>query len=197
MAIPLPDLNHAAVLSMDLHTSIVSIYTEGQDGFLARVARVQEAAREAGIPLIHVRVGFRPGLPEISARNALFSAIKTSPQWQQLFMGEGGAIHPEVAPRGDEVVVTKHRGSAFPGTDLEMILRANEIETLVLMGIATSGVVLATLLHAADADYRLVVVRDCCVDRDPEVHACLVDKYFPRMAAVVDAAEVVEAMRGR
>jgi nicotinamidase-related amidase len=197
MAIPIPDLKHAALLSMDLHTSIVSIYTEGQEGFLARVARVQEAAREAGIPVIHVQVGFRPGLPEISARNVLFSAIKTSPQWQQLFAGEGGAIHPLVAPRGDEIVVTKHRGSAFPGTDLEMILGAGEIDTLVLMGIATSGVVLATLLHAADADYRLAVVKDCCVDRDAELDACLKEKFFPRMAAVVDAAEIAEAMRTR
>jgi nicotinamidase-related amidase len=197
MTIPLPDLKHAAVLSMDLHNSIVSIYAQAQEGFLARVARVQEAARANGIPLIHVQVGFRPGMPEVSARNVLFSAIRTSPQWQQMFAGDGGAIHPDAAPRGDEAVVTKHRVSAFAGTDLEMILRAGEIDTLVLMGIATSGVVLATLEHAVDADYRLVVVRDCCVDRDADLDACLKEKFFPRMAAVVDAAEIVEALRAR
>jgi nicotinamidase-related amidase len=112
-------------------------------------------------------------------------------------MGESGALHPAVAPRDGEVVVGKHRGSAFTGTDLEMILRAREIDTLVLMGIATSGVVLATLLHAADADYRLAVIKDCCLDREPDVHAALIEKFFPRMAAVVDGAAMVEAMRSR
>ncbi len=197
MAIPLPDLSHAALLSMDFHNSIVSIYTAGDAGLMERAGSVMQAARDHGMRVIHVQVGFRPGLPEVSMRNVLFSAIKTNPEWQRLFAGDGGRLHAAVAPRGDEVVVTKHRGSAFTGTDLEMILRANEIDTLVLMGIATSGVVLATLLHAADADYRLAVVGDCCADRDPDVHAALMDKFFPRLAAVVDAAAVMEAMRTR
>lgn len=63
-----------------------------------------------------------------------------------------------------------------------------------MCGIATSGVVLSTLRHAADADYRIVVVRDCCADADPEVHACLLDKVFPRQAMVVSAAELKEAL---
>jgi nicotinamidase-related amidase len=90
-----------------------------------------------------------------------------------------GAIHAAVAPEGDDIVITKHRVGAFPGTDLEMILRANDIDTLILFGIATSGVVLSTLRHAADTDYRLIVIKDCCADSDAEVHACLVDKVFP------------------
>lgn len=197
MPIPLPHLSHAALLSMDLHNSIISHYVENPQPFLDRVAGVQAAARERGIPVIHVQVGFRSGLPEISARNALFSALKTSPQWQQMFAGEAGRIHPAVGPKQDEVVITKHRVSAFAGTDLDMILRAGEIDTLVLMGIATSGVVLSTLLEAADADYRLAVVRDCCLDRDAELDACLKEKFFPSRAAVADAAEISEAMRQR
>lgn len=186
--IPLPSLKRAALLSMDLHTSIVSIYTQNDPAFSTRVAAVLGAARAYGLPIIHVQVGFRPGLPEISDRNVLFAAIKSNPQWQQLFLGPSGAIHPAAAPACDEVVITKHRGSAFTGTDLEMILRARDIETLALLGIATSGVVLATLLHAADADYRLIVVGDCCADRDAELHSALIDRYFPRMATVTDAA---------
>src|SRR5579871_4270415 len=166
MPADLPDLSHAALLSMDLQSSIVSIYTRGHDDFLPRVAGVQNWARARGIPVIHVQVGFRPGLPEIASRNQLFAAIKTNPQWQQIFQGPSGAIHPAVAPQGDEIVVTKHRIGAFTGTDLDMILRANEIDTLILMGIATSGVVLATLLHASDADFKLMVVKDCCADQD-------------------------------
>jgi nicotinamidase-related amidase len=194
MAVPLPDLSHAALLSMDLHRAIVSIYTPNDPGYIDRVAGVLNAARGRSMQVLHVRMGFRPGLPEVSGRNVLFAAVKASPQWQQLFCGETGALHPAAAPVGDEVVISKHRGSAFTGTDLEMILRANNIDTLVLMGIATSGVVLATLLQAADADYRLVVVGDCCADRDPELHAALIDRYFPHMATVIDAAAFKQAL---
>jgi nicotinamidase-related amidase len=70
-----------------------------------------------------------------------------------------------------------------------MILRAKDIDTLILFGIATSGVVLSTLLHASDADYRLILVKDCCIDLDSEVHACLTEKVFPRRAAVLAADE--------
>jgi nicotinamidase-related amidase len=197
MSIPLPSLNHAALLSMDFHSSIISAYLPEPDEFLARVAGLQAVARERGMPVIHVQVGFRPGLPEISDRNALFAAIKSSPQWQKMFAEGAGGLHAKVGPTGDEVVVTKHRVSAFAGTDLEMILRAGGIDTLVLMGIATSGVVLSTLLDAADADYRLAVVNDCCADRDPELDACLKERFFPMRAATLTAAETTEALRTR
>ena len=193
MAADLPDLSRAALLSMDLQSSIVSIYTKGQEEFLPRVAAVQNWAHLRGIPVIHVQVGFRPGMPEVGSRNQLLSAIKSNPQWQQIFQGPAGAIHPAVAPQGDDIVITKHRISAFTGTDLDMILRADEIDTLILMGIATSGVVLATLLDASDADYRVLVVKDCCADQDAEVHACLTGKVFARLATVVSSAALFES----
>ena len=195
MTNPIPDLSRAAVLSMDLQAAIVSIYAKGQDDFIARAAAVLGAARERGLKIIHVQVGFRSGLPEVSTRNLLFGAIKSSIEWQRIFQGPAGAIHAAVAPQGEDIVVTKHRVSAFAGTDLGMILRANEIETLVLFGIATSGVVLSTLLEASDADYRLVVVKDCCADLDAEVHACLTDKVFPRMATIVSANELLDILQ--
>jgi nicotinamidase-related amidase len=186
---PLFDPTRSAVLSMDYQTSIVSIYAKDSESLLAKVGSVLRRARNSGMCLIHVQVGFRPNLPEVSPRNALLHAIKTSTKHQQLFEGSAGAIHPAVAPEGDDIVVTKHRVSAFTGTDLDMILRAKDIDTLILFGIATSGVVLSTVLHAADTDYRLVVIKDCCADLDAEVHACLVEKVFPRYAAVVSASE--------
>ena len=189
------DPAHSAVLSMDFSTAIVSIYSPDPQSFLARTASVLKQARSSGITVIHVRVGFRPKLPEINPRNTLFSAIKNSVKHQQLFEGAAGEIHPAVAPEGDDISVTKHRVSAFTGTDLDMILRANDIDTLILFGIATSGVVLSTVRHAADADYRLVVIKDCCADLDAEVHACLVDKVFPRQATVLSASEFLEGLK--
>ena len=71
---------------------------------------------------------------------------------------EGAAIHPAAAAREGEPIVVKHRISPFLGTDLETLLRANGIDTLVLAGVHTSGVVLSTVRHAGDLDYRLIVV---------------------------------------
>jgi nicotinamidase-related amidase len=127
-------------------------------------------------------------------RNPLLSAIKNSVQHQQLFQGAAGAIHSAVEPQQEDILITKHRISAFTGTDLEMILRARDIDTLILFGIATSGVVLSTLLHASDADYRLIVVKDCCADLDAEVHGCLVEKVFPRLATVLGANECIKML---
>jgi nicotinamidase-related amidase len=189
------DTAHTALLSMDLQTAIVSIYTKGDSDLIRRAAAVLKEAREHRLSVIHVQVGFRPGLPEISLRNPLLSAIKNSVQHQQLFQGVAGAIHSAVEPQQEDILITKHRISAFAGTDLDMILRARDIDTLILFGIATSGVVLSTLLHASDADYRLIVVKDCCADLDAEVHGCLVEKVFPRLATVLGASECIKVLQ--
>ena len=189
------NVQSAAVLSMDLQNAIVSIYTKADPEFISRVSALLNFTREQGIRVIHVQVGFRPGFPEIDPRNQLFGAIKSSEQWQKVFQGDAGKIHADVAPEQDEVVITKHRVGAFAGTDLDMILRANGIDTLILVGIATSGVVLSTLLHASDSDYNLVVVRDCCADQDADVHACLTEKLFPRRAKVVTADELQKSLK--
>jgi nicotinamidase-related amidase len=193
MSVAFPiDPNHTAVLNMDCQAGIVSIYTKtDKDAFLARAASVLNHARASHMTVIHVKVGFRPGLPEVSSRNQLFGPIKASPQHQSLFQEPLGSIHPALAPTEDEIVVTKHRVSAFTGTDLAMILRANNIETLVLFGIATSGVVLSTLLDASDADFRLVVVKDCCADLDADLHNILLTKLFPSRATVLSAADFI------
>jgi nicotinamidase-related amidase len=81
------------------------------------------------------------------------------------------------------------RASAFTGSDLDVVLRGLGAGTLVLTGIATSGVVLSTLRQAADLDYRLIVLADACLDADPEVHRVLTEKVFPRQAEVSTVAQ--------
>jgi nicotinamidase-related amidase len=188
------DPARCALLSMDCQKGIVESYTKEDESFISRSAAVLEEARGANIRVIHVQVGFRPGLPEISPRNILFSSIKNSVRHQHLFQGPAGAIHPALAPRADEVVITKHRVGAFTGTDLDMILRANDIETIILFGIATSGVVLSTLVDAFDLDYRVVVIKDACADADQGLHECLINKFFPKRASVISAGEFQAAL---
>jgi nicotinamidase-related amidase len=186
------DAKSTALLAMDFQNFIVDSFGDEKAALLARAQKLLVAARKAGVLVIYVAVRFRPGYPEISPDNAMFSGIKAA---GLLLEGEGGAdIHAAVAPQAGDLVVIKRRVSAFAGSDLEILLRANGIKTLVLSGIATSGVVLSTLREAADADYRLLVARDCCADHDAEVHRVLLEKVFPKQAMVVDAAAVLAAL---
>jgi nicotinamidase-related amidase len=191
------DPKTSALLVMDFQTAIVEgPAVHGDAGekavLLTRTVSLIEAARNAGMKIIYVVVGFRSGYPEASPRNKSFSAIRGTGRFIE---GSAGTeVHPAVAPQPGDVVVTKHRVSAFFGTDLDMVLRANGIETLVLTGIATSGVVLSTIRHAADADYRLFVVSDCCADPDPEVHRVLIEKVFVRPATVTTADALLAAL---
>jgi nicotinamidase-related amidase len=102
---------------------------------------------------------------------------------------ESTQIHPRLAPRQGDILVTKRRVSAFAGSDLDVVLRSLEVDHLVLTGIATSGVVLSTTRQAADLDYRLTIVSDACADADPEVHRVLIEKVFPRQATVVGSID--------
>jgi nicotinamidase-related amidase len=176
-----------ALLVMDVQRVIVDRYPD--PAYLPRLREAIAAARAAGLPVIYAAVGFRAGSPEISPRNKMFGAIAR--------MGgvagneQAMEIHPDVAPEPGDVVVTKKRVSAFAGSDLDMVLRAGDIDHLVLTGIATSGVVLSTLRQAADLDFQLTVLSDACLDSDPEVHRVLVEKVFPGQADVTTVADWV------
>ncbi len=182
-----------AVLIMDYQNDIVGSLSEDiRVPLLERASTVIKEARRVDIPVIYVVVRFRDGYPEVNLHNKLFRALKESGRLRE---GTPGAeIDSKVAPLPGEVVVAKRRVGAFSTTDLETILRARNIDTLVLCGISTSGVVLSTVRWAADLDYNLVVVTDACADRDPEVQRVLMDKVFPWQASVVTSREFLKAI---
>ncbi|MFI6350073.1 cysteine hydrolase family protein [Streptomyces sp. NPDC050560] len=178
------DTKDTALLVMDVQQGITGRVED--EGYVPRLARAVEAARGAGVRVIHVVIGFRAGHPEISAANKSFGAM---PDGVFTAQDPGSANHPAVVPAEGETVVTKKRVSAFAGSDLDMVLRAGGIRHLVLSGIATSGVVLSTLRQAADLDFRLTVLSDGCYDPDEEVHRVLVEKVFPRQAGITTVDE--------
>ncbi|TCO55831.1 cysteine hydrolase family protein [Actinocrispum wychmicini] len=189
------DPARTALLLMDFQQGIVDMMPAAEDA-VAHAAKAAGVARAAGIHIGHVRVAFRPGHPEVSARNKGFAPVAAAG-----LMAEGDSttlFHPQVVPAGTmldaEFVVTKTRVNAFSGTDLDQILRAADVDTLVLAGLATSGVVLSTLRDAADRDYRVLVLADATADPDPEVHRVLLAKVFPTQAEVLDTATFVSAV---
>jgi nicotinamidase-related amidase len=94
-------------------------------------------------------------------------------------------VHDQIAPRDGEIVVRKTRVGPFGTTDLDEQLRSRAIDTLILAGISTSGVTLLVVRDGHDRDHRLIVVSDLCADPEPDLHAFLTERIFPRQAEVV------------
>ncbi|HUI71147.1 MAG TPA: cysteine hydrolase [Spirochaetia bacterium] len=129
-------------------------------------------------------------MPEFNPRNKGLRALRNN--------GSADALvspRPVLTLTETDVLVTRRRGSAFTGSDLEIILRAKNIDHLVLTGISTSGVVLSTFREAVDKDYILTVLSDLCADRDEEVHRVLTEKVFPRHADVISSTAWLSTLR--
>ena len=170
-----------ALLVMDIMPLVVPAFG-GDDELLGRLARLTARTRAASVPVIYGRVAFRAGYPDVSADNLLFTGATSQLDFSEDNPATG--IHPAVAPQPGDLTFIKRRVSSFTGSDLDVILRSQNIRHLVLTGVATSGVVLSTLRQAADLDYEITVLADGCADADPAVHDLLVEKVFPMQAAV-------------
>ena len=189
------DKNTTALLIADFYAEMMGSLPHAVDRQVVdKTQALQRAARSSGVLVCYSATVFRPGYLEISDRNKTFSQRKNS--GQEAVSDPVQLIHPLVRPIPGEVVVGKHRVNALFGTDLDMVLRSNNVETLVILGYATSGVVLSTVRYAADLDYQLLVVEDCCSDQDPEVHDFLTQRIFPRQTDVVRSEDVIQALRG-
>ena len=149
---------------------------------------VLEAARAAGIAVIHTREGHRPDLtdapPTKLARGKLQVGIGDGgPMGRVLVRGEHGHdIIPELYPQGDEPVVDKPGKGAFYETDLHLILQNRRIETLIVCGVTTEVCVHSTVREANDRGYECVVLSNC------------VGSYFPEFQRA--ALEMIKAQGG-
>jgi len=174
------------LLVLDMQAAIISKLTD-VDAFVSNVNKAIVVARTKGVPVIYVKVGFRPGANEISQNNKAFGAMQQ--YLAKMNMDDFMELHPSILPAESEPVVIKRRVSAFSGSDLDVILRSAKIDHIILVGYTTSGVVLATLFEASDKDYRVTLISDCCADQNSDVHQTLVTEVFPRKADVITIDE--------
>jgi nicotinamidase-related amidase/MFS family permease len=176
-------MSRTALLLMDLQIHHLEHLT---DDYLPRAVHALETARAAGVPVIHVTLRLRAGHTDAHPRNKIFGGLPP-----HLFTADdpGAAIHPDVAPAEGELVVHKNRVSAFAGNNLQQILAAQDIDHLVLAGIATGGIVLSTALQAADLDYGVTVLSDACADPNPALHDTLITEVLTRRGEVATVDE--------
>jgi len=188
------DMSKTAVLAMDFQERIVSMNAMAQQRSVVQKAKtVLDGARQAGLPVIHIVIQFREGYPEISSRNRMFSGVK---QMGLFVTGqEETRIHEDLGPLEGDITVSRPRVNAFCSSDLQSILSSNEVNTLVLMGIATNWVVEGTARYAADADYRVIVLEDCCAGLSVEAHDFSITNILSTIAEVASSEEFLANLK--
>ena len=174
---------------MDYQNGVVDMLDETDD-LLARAADAIATVRGAGGHIGYVRVAFDDAdleaFPPTSGMGKRVGASGRALHNDS----PNTAVHERVAPEPGDIVVRKVRVGAFSTTDLDDQLRQRGVDTLILAGISTSGVVLSTVRDASDRDYRVIVLADATADREADVHAFLTERIFPRQADVITVAEL-------
>ena len=144
---------------------------------IAPVRTLVDAARAAGLMIVHTREGHVADLSDCPpvklarSRNAGAEIGSPGPLGRLLIRGEPGHdFIDELRPAAGEIVIDKPGYSAFAHTDLDHRLRVRDIETLLLSGITTEVCVSSTLRDAVDRGYRCITIGDACASGFPDLH---------------------------
>jgi nicotinamidase-related amidase len=187
----------SAILVLDLLNEIVHPdgkyashgYAEQAEkrGLLTNAATAIARARDTGIPVVHVLVGFSADYAEWPATSPIFAEARPN---HKLVVGTWGTqFHESVRPSAGEQIVVKRRISPFYGTELDVVLRTRNVNHLLLAGVSTDLVVLAAARDAHDRDYETTVLADATAAATDELHEAAL-KVLARTATVttVDSA---------
>jgi nicotinamidase-related amidase len=187
------DPSKTALLIMDYQNGALAMVPNPEQ-LLAGAQRAIDLIRSRGGTIGYVRVGFVDASEIGGTMGNLVGGVDSA---LEHFHADHAntQIQTDIAPEEGDIVVRKTRVGPFGSTDLHEQLQTRGIDTLVLAGISTSGVVLSTVRDAHDKDYRLIVLADLCADRDAEVHEVLTSKVFPRQAEVISGAELHERLQ--
>ncbi|VVE09806.1 cysteine hydrolase [Pandoraea iniqua] len=184
---PMPDIlpEKTALVIMHYQTDILALFPSVAPTLLSNTRKLCDAARAKGIALYFAKIHFSPGYPEVSPLNKNGQGIK------QLGLFVEDRISPELGQQPNEPLIIAHRASVFHGTDLEVRLSAKGIDTLIMAGIASTGVMLSSIAYASDADFRLFTVKDCCYDPDQVVHDHLFSTAFESRTHVLSLPDAL------
>ena len=182
----LVDPRHTALLVIDMQRDFCStggafdrlgIDISMYPPMIGRVAALTEAARAASVPVIYVqmtvlrdRMSESPAQIRFNLRMHLENIEEYDPLLYTIDGSEGQEVIPELSPRPGDLVIKKYRSSAFWATNLDLVLRSNGIETVVVTGATTEGCVESTARDAMFNDYYVVIAEDCVASDDPAQH---------------------------
>ena len=196
-------MNIPALLVLDLQNEMVHrdgvIGSTGfadiveERGLINKVRQVLDAFREAGAPVVFVRVGFRADYADAMSRAPRVRWLQE--QGGAVLGSWGCEIHETLSPRPDEMIITKQAVNPFFNTGLLLWLLRKQVETLVLCGVHTHMVVDATARAADDSGFVVRVMEDCCASPDPEMHKYEMERILPLFGEVLSSELVIDSLR--
>ena len=182
----LVDPQHSALVVVDMQNDFckptwafdklginLSMYPE----MIPRLSGLIASAREYKVPIIHVQMTVLPGrISESPAqirfnmRLHLASHRVMEPLRYTVEGTPGHEIINELKPHSGDLIVRKYRSSGFWGTNLDMLLRSNNIRSVIIAGCTTEGCVESTARDALFNDYYVIVPHDCVASDDRQQH---------------------------
>lgn len=167
-----------------------------QTGMLANTRRLTDAARAAGATIVHAPITFAAGYGELSQHP--YGILKGVIDSVAFVKGEwGAAIVDALAPQEGDVIVEGKRGlDTFATTNLDFILRARGIDTIVLGGFLTNCCVESTMRTGYEKGYHVITLSDCVAATSPEEHANAIRFDYPMFSEVLTSEGLLEQLQG-
>jgi ureidoacrylate peracid hydrolase len=159
-----------------------------EDEVIPHIAGLLAAFRSKGLPVLYV-VAVHPDEPEVPAYGAFWGGLP------ELKVNQQGSrdvqVVDELAPRDGEPVVQNWPFDIFRQTDVEQWLRDRDVETVVLVGVATGMAVNIAAYQLADRLFSLIVPADCVTDGNRELHEAIMEGIMPVIGLVTTSADVI------
>ncbi len=193
---------HTALLAIDVQNDFCAPggHTEARLGrdvaacqaVVEPIEQLAAAARRAGIPVVWIKADYDRAYlsPPIHARQVARGMEKA-----YCVSGTWGAGFYRVNPEDGDLVIEKHRHSAFAGTELDQMLRDRGIRTVAVTGVQTHVCVESTLRDASARGYYVVVPRDCVGSYDRDLHDKTLRCVEMHFGEVVESADLVARWR--
>jgi gluconolactonase len=157
-------------------------------------AKLADACRSKGVPVIHIHYIVEPGAPGLKLNAPLFQGLKEA---NAMVRGSWGAAPADgLEPKEGDYVVEKMRMSGWEGTKLEQLLVGLGVDTVIVTGAWTNMSIEHTARTGADKGYNMVVPEDCCSTMNADWHNASINYALQNVSTVTNSGEVIGALGG-
>ena len=177
-----------------LHDAVKGVMDE--TGMLENTKRLVDEARKAGATIIHAPISFAPGYGELGNPDKVYGILKGVIDSNSFVKGTWGVeICDDLSPQEGDIVVEGKRGlDTFATTNLDFVLRSNDIETVVLGGFLTTCCVESTMRSAYEKGYDVITLTDCTAATSDEEQRVATARDYPMFSQPMTSTEVTEAL---
>jgi len=179
-----------------LHEAVKGVMDE--TGMLENTKRLVDEARRAGATIIHAPISFAPGYGELGDPDKVYGILKGVIDSNSFVKGTWGVeICDGLTPQEGDIVVEGKRGlDTFATTNLDFVLRSNDIETVVLGGFLTNCCVESTMRSAYEKGYDVITLTDCTAATSAEEQQAATSQDYPMFSQPMTSADAIGMLQG-